>query len=148
MQIGEFFKRSRQRLISCLPEETLEGVAKLMYAHGVGALPVCEVVGTRMVGIISERDLVRIFATVDWQDLRHLRVRDVMTKHVISCAPEETMQHAQDLMREHHFRHLPVMDGGRLIGMLSIRDTLALRLRESEEEIHVLRDAVVAARHR
>jgi CBS domain-containing protein len=58
------------------------------------------------------------------------------------------MQHAQDLMREHHFRHLPVMESGRIIGILSIRDTLALRLQETEEEIHVLRDAVVAARHR
>lgn len=147
MQIGEFLKRSRQRLVSCLPEETLEGAAKLMYAHGIGALVVCEV-GTRMVGIISERDLVRIFATINWDELHHMHVRDVMTKHVISCSPDQTMQHAQDLMREHHFRHLPVMDGGRIIGMLSLRDTLALRLQESEEEIHVLRDAVVAARHR
>lgn len=147
MQIGEFLKRSRQRVVSCLPDETLEGVAKLMYANGIGALPVCEV-GTRLVGIISERDLVRMFATANWDDLRYMRVRDIMTKHVISCGPDQTMQHAQDLMREHHFRHLPVLEHGRIIGMLSIRDTLALRLRESEEEIHVLRDAVVAARHR
>ena len=147
MQISEYLKRSRQRLVSCLPEETLEGVAKLMYAHGVGALPVCEV-GTRMVGIISERDLVRMFATANWEELRYMRVLDVMTKHVISCGPDQTMQHAQDLMREHHFRHLPIMEAGRMIGMLSVRDTLALRLQESEEEIHLLRDAVVAARHR
>ena len=77
-----------------------------------------------------------------------MRVRDAMTKRVISCGPDETMQHAQDVMRENHFRHLPIVDGGRVVGILSIRDTLATRLRESEDEIHVLRDAVVAARNR
>jgi CBS domain-containing protein len=147
MKIGDYLKSVQPRLITCLPDETLEGVAKSMYAHEIGAMPVCEL-GTRMVGIISERDLVRMFATARWEDLRYMRVRDAMTKRVISCGPDETMQHAQDVMRENHFRHLPIVDGGRVVGILSIRDTLATRLRESEDEIHVLRDAVVAARNR
>jgi len=50
-------------------------------------------------------------------------------------------------MRINHFRHLPVVEGGHVTGMLSLRDTLALRLQESEDEMNVLRDAVVAARH-
>jgi CBS domain-containing protein len=147
MKIGEFLKNAHQRLVTCLPDETLEGVAKLMYAHEIGAMPVCEL-ATHMVGIISERDLVRVFATANWEEVRYMRARDVMTKRVVSCGPEESVQHAQDVMRENHFRHLPIVHGGRVVGILSIRDTLALRLRESEEEIHVLRDAVVAARHR
>lgn len=147
MKVGEFLKNAHRRLVTCLPDETLEGVAKLMYAHEIGAMPVCEL-GTHMVGIISERDLVRVFATANWEELRYMRARDVMTRRVISCGPDETMQHAQDVMRENHFRHLPVVEGERVFGMLSIRDTLALRLRESEDEIHLLRDAVVAARYR
>lgn len=147
MKTGEFLKSTRQRLVTCLPDETLEGVAKLMYAHGIGAMPVCEL-GTRMIGIISERDLVRMFATGNWEELRYMRARDVMTTRVISCGPDDTIQHAQDVMRANNFRHLPVVEEGRVIGMLSIRDTLAAKLRESEDEVHVLRDAVVAARHR
>ena len=147
MKIGEFLKAAHQRLVTCLPTDTIEAVAKAMHAHSVGALPVCET-GIRMVGIISERDLVRIFATTDWDELRNLRVRDVMTTRVMSCAPDETMQAAEQLMRRHHFRHVPVVEAGRVVGMLSIRDTQSLRLQETEEEIHLLRDVVAATRSR
>ena len=58
------------------------------------------------------------------------------------------MQHAQEIMRENRFRHLPVAEDGRVKGMLSLRDTLATRLAETEEEKNVLRDVVLAARGR
>lgn len=146
MKIGEFLKHSRQRLVTCLPDASLAAVAKLMYEHGIGAMPVCEL-GTRMIGIISERDLVRVFARTDWSELQYLRARDVMTTRVVSCGPDDSMRTAQELMRINHFRHLPVVEDGRVQGMLSLRDTLALRLQESEDEMNFLRDAVVAARH-
>jgi CBS domain-containing protein len=146
MKIREFLKGT-QRVVTCLPGDTLETVAKAMHAHGIGAMPVCEI-GIRMVGIVSERDLVRTFATIDWNELRNLRVRDIMTTQVKSCGPDDDMHAAEQLMRRNHFRHVPVVEAGRVVGMLSIRDTQALRLRESEEEINVLRDVVVAARHR
>lgn len=146
MKVGEFLARARQRLITCRPEDTLDAVAKLLYAHNIGAMPVCEL-GGRMVGIVSERDLVRVFARTDWSELRYMRARDVMTTRVISGTPDDSMQKAQDVMRINHFRHLPVVHDGRVQAMLSIRDTLELRLRESTDEINVLRDVVVAARH-
>ena len=146
MKIGEFLKSARQRLVTCAPDDALEAVAKLLHANGIGAMPVCQMM-TRMVGIVSERDLVRTFATKGC-DLRAMRVRDIMTTRVISCSPDDTMQEAQEIMRKNRFRHLPVVEGGRVLGMLSIRDTLALRLQESEYEINVLRDVVVAARYR
>ena len=71
-----------------------------------------------------------------------------MTTPVVSCGPEESMQGAQELMRRNRFRHVPVVENGRVLGMVSIRDALARRLQESEDEINVLRDVVVAARHR
>jgi CBS domain-containing protein len=146
MKIGEFLKRSRQRLVTCLPDDALNAVAKLMYQHNIGAMPVCEL-GTRMVGIISERDLVRVFARTDWSELQYMRARDVMTTRVVSCGPNDSIRSAQELMRANHFRHLPIVEDGRVQGMLSIRDTLAQRLEETEAETNVLRDAVVAARH-
>jgi CBS domain-containing protein len=145
MRVSEFLDRSRQKLVVCLPDDTLPVVAKSMYAHGIGAMPVCEV-GTRMVGIISERDLVRAFARPDWTELQYLRARDLMTSRVVSCRPEDSMQSAQETMRNNHFRHLPVLQDGKVIGMLSLRDTLALRLHESEEELNVLRDIAVVGR--
>jgi CBS domain-containing protein len=146
MQVAEFLRQSRQKLVTCLPDDPLHAVAKALYAHGIGAMPVCEA-GTRMVGIISERDLVRAFARPDWNELQYLRARDVMTSRVMTCRPQDSMQAAQEIMRAQHFRHLPVVDGGKVIGVLSLRDTLALRLHESEEEMNLLRDLAVAGRH-
>jgi CBS domain-containing protein len=146
MQISEFLKHSRQQLVTCLPDNSLGSIARLMYTHSIGAIPVCEP-GGRMVGIISERDLVRAFARTDLSELQYLRARDLMTTRVITCRPDDSMRVAQDLMRVNHCRHLPILENGLVKGMLSLRDTLALRLQESEEEMNFLRDAVVAARH-
>ena len=146
MKVGEFLKRSQQRLVTCRSDDTLEAVAKLLHSKTIGAMPVCESDG-HMVGIISERDLVRAFATMG-NNLRTVRVRDLMTKRVVSCGIDDTMRTAQDLMRKNRFRHLPVIEAGRVLGILSIRDTLATRLQESELEINVLRDVAVAAQFR
>jgi CBS domain-containing protein len=147
MKVGEFLQMSHQRLVTCVPDHALNDVAKLLYSNGIGALPVCEL-GNRMVGIVSERDLVRAFARNDVTELQYLRARDVMTTRVVVCNAEDTMQHAQEVMHENKFRHLPVVQDGHVQGMLSLRDTLAARLAESEEEKNVLRDVVLAARGR
>ena len=98
MKIGEFLKHSRQRLVTCRPDDTLADVAKLLYAHGIGAMPVCET-GQHMIGIISERDLVRVFARTDLGELQYMRARDVMTTRVVTCGPDDTMRGAQELMK-------------------------------------------------
>lgn len=146
MTIDEFLKRSRQSLVTCLPDDRLNAVARLMYSHNIGAMPVCEL-GGRMVGIVSERDLVRTFARTDLNELQYLRARDVMTTRVISCQPGENMREVQKLMSENRFRHLPVVKDGRVEAMLSIRDILELRVKESETETNVLRDVVAATLH-
>jgi CBS domain-containing protein len=146
MKISVFLAHSRQRLVTCLPDDLLHAVAKRMYTHQIGAMPVCEL-SMRMVGIISERDLVRAFARTDWSEMQYIRARDVMATRIVSCGPEDTMRIAQELMRINHIRHLPVIKDGQVQAMLSMRDTLALRLRESEDEMNVLRDVVAASRH-
>jgi len=147
MKIAEFLEHKRQHLVTCRPNDTLDTVAKLMHTNGIGAVPVCEV-GMRMVGIVSERDLVRAFATNGSGELGHLRVRDIMSTQVKSCGPDEDLHAAEQLMRRYHVRHVPVVEAEHVVGMLSIRDTQALRLQESEDEIHVLRDVVAAVRYR
>src|SRR6516162_3329245 len=108
MKIGEFLAHSRQRLVTCLPNDPLNAVAKVMYTHNIGAMPVCEL-GTRMIGIISERDLVRALARTDLTELQYVRAHDVMTTRITSCGPDDTMRSAQQLMRENHIRHLPMV---------------------------------------
>ncbi len=144
MRIGDFLKRSQQQLVTCGPDDSLETAAKLLDTFGIGAMPVRDA-EKRMVGIVSERDLVRCFANQGFHFL-NIRVRDAMTAKVISCTPDDSMQAAQTLMRKNHIRHLPVVEDGNVVGMLSIRDTLAIRLEESEFEINVLRDVVTVGR--
>ena len=147
MKVGEFLAHSRQRLLTCLPDDHLHTVAKRMFTHEIGAMPVCELGSTQMVGIISERDLVRAFARTDWSEMQYIRARDVMATRIVTCGPDDSMRRAQELMTTNHIRHLPIVKDGRVQGILSMRDTLALSLRELEDETHVLRDLVAAARH-
>ena len=146
MKIGEFLKHSQQHLVTCFPDDTLAAVAKHMYTNDIGAVPVCDL-SNRMIGIITDRDLVRAFARADWSELQYLRARDVMTSRVVTCRLDDSVRKAQELMRTSNFRHLPIVEDGRVQGMLTLRETLALRLRETEDEVNILRDIVVAARH-
>ena len=146
MKLGEFLAHSDQRLVTCLPDDPLNVVANRLFTRQIGAMPVCELGSTQMIGIISERDLVRAFARTDWSEMQYIRARDVMTTRIVTCTPEDSMRRAQELMTINDIRHVPIVKDGRLQGMLSMRDTLALRLKESEDETHVLRDLVAAAR--
>jgi CBS domain-containing protein len=147
LKVGEFLTHSRQRLVTCLPDDPLHAVAKRMFTHEIGAMPVCEMGSAQMVGVISERDLVRSFARTDWSEMQYIRARDVMATRIVTCGPDDSLRRAQELMAINHIRHLPIVKDGQVQGMLSMRDTLALSLRESEDETKVLRDLVAAARH-
>ena len=77
-----------------------------------------------------------------------MHVRDLMTREVKTCARDTPMVEAEKLMNKHRIRHLPVMDGGNLVGMLSIRDVMVWRQQEARDEVNVLRDAMIAVRNR
>jgi CBS domain-containing protein len=145
MRVGDFLRANRQRPITCAPEETVETVAARLSSHNIGAMPVCGA-GDALVGVISGRDLVRAFAN-DSAHFRERRVRDLMSREVIACEPAESMAAAEKLMNERHIRHLLVVEGAKLVGVLSIRDAIAARLSETRDEVNFLRDAVIAARH-
>lgn len=146
MTVGKILEKLAQQLATCRPEDTVQTVATLLTMKGIGALPVCDEQGV-MVGIISERDLVAAFAHSGGQS-SILRVRDIMTQDVISCSPDDVPAHARLLLQKHRFRHLPVVQDDNVVGILSIRDLLETRLEETELEVSVLKDSVIAARFR
>jgi len=145
MRVGQFLRANRHQPITCTPDETVEAVAARLSRYNIGAMPVCGA-GDVLVGVISGRDLVQAFAK-DAAHFRERRARDLMTREVIACEPADGMAAAEKLMNEHHIRHLPVVEGAKLVGVLSIRDAVAARLSESRDEVNFLRDAVIAARH-
>jgi CBS domain-containing protein len=92
---------------------------RLMTEMRIGALVVTE--GDAIVGIVTERDYAQKIA-VRGRASRTTPVRDIMTSPVIHVRPDQTSEDCMVLMGAHHMRHLPVLDGGRLVGMVSIRD--------------------------
>lgn len=146
MDVGTLLENLSQQITTCRPEDTMQTIATVLTAKGIGALPVCDENGA-MVGIISERDLVTAFSK-SGAEAAGLRVRDVMTTKVISCGPEDSLDEARAILQKHRFRHLPVVDGTQMIGILSIRDLLLTSLEESQFEVSVLKDSVIAARFR
>ena len=91
--------------------------------------------------------MVRAFAK-DGPRLADMHVRDLMTREVTTCTQDTTMIEAEKLMNKQRIRHLPVMDGRKLVGMLSIRDVMVWRQQEARDEANVLRDAMIAVRNR
>lgn len=92
---------------------------QLMTDRHIGALVVTD--GTEVIGIVTERDYAQKIALMN-RASRDTPVRDIMTSPVIHVRPDQTTEDCMVLMGSHHMRHLPVMDGGKLIGMVSIRD--------------------------
>jgi CBS domain-containing protein len=144
MKVVSFLKSNTQKLATCSSEEKIETVAQRLSSLNIGALPVCGV-NNALVGVISERDVVRGLAK-DGCKLADRRVRDLMTREVVACGPTTTMAEAEKMMYQKRVRHLPVVEGGSVVGLLSIRDVMAWRIQESRNELNVLRDMAIASR--
>src|ERR1700722_19008797 len=146
MRVADVLKSNRQSLATCIPEESITSICTRLSALNIGAFPVCDARG-RLIGIISERDVGRAFAK-DGPRLADMHAHDLMSREVTNCPQETTMTEAERLMTKHRVRDLPVMDGGKLGGMLSIRDVMVWRQQEARDEVNVLRDAMIAVRNR
>ena len=114
------------------PESTVADAARLMRDHRVGAVLISE--DGRLSGILSERD-VTYRAVAAGLDPNTMAVSEVMTRNVITAGPETRAVNGLQQMAEHQIRHLPVIDGGRVIGIVSLRDFLAEELAQVQDEI-------------
>ena len=111
----------RERLVTASPQATVYEAACLMHRYAIGAILIVE--DGALVGIFTGRDAVfRVIA--EGLDARRVRLGDVMTPRPVTVDPGRTFGHAMLLMHEHRFRHLPVVEGGKPIGIVSARDAL------------------------
>ncbi|MBI3435639.1 MAG: CBS domain-containing protein [Proteobacteria bacterium] len=125
------------------PAANIAQAAALLAQHGIGALVVTGA-GDRVVGIISERDIVRALAERGAGALT-VAVADVMTRKVVTCASGETISEIMERMTGGKFRHVPVLEQGSLAGIISIGDVVKFRLEEMERESDALRDYIRSA---
>jgi CBS domain-containing protein len=116
--------------------ETVLEAARLMVAHNIGAVPVLR--DGELVGIFSERDIMKR-VVAEGRDPAHTRVSEVMTTNPTVVDVKESVEHCMVLMKEHGFRHLPICDGKKLKGFVSLRDILLRDLTEKDEEVRMMR---------
>ena len=119
MQIQELLDKKGHEVYSVSPDATVYDALKLMAEKEIGALLVVE--DEKMVGILSERDYARKII-LKGKSSKETQVREIMTSEVIHARPDEKVRKCLSLMTKHHFRHLPVLEGERLVGILSIED--------------------------
>jgi CBS domain-containing protein len=114
---------------------SVQQAAEYMAFNNVGAVPVLD--GDKLAGIFSERDLMVRCVAKD-MDLKATSIEDVMTKKVILMESTDNYEDCLALMRQENIRHVPVRDGDKLIGVISIRDLLQLEAEEKEQKIDIL----------
>ena len=135
--LRDFFKD--RELYHVGPDHSVFDAARYMAERNVGA--VCILDANRLVGIVSERDMMnRVIAA--GRDPKATRVRDVMTAKPIVVDASESTEKCLKVMQQAKIRHLPVIDGDRLVGVISLRDLLQVDLDEKAEEIKLMQDYI------
>ena len=133
MRIADVLRGKGATVATVGPTATVAELVATLSSYNVGAMPVVD--GGRLVGIVSERDVVRRLHA-DGAALLGSRVADIMTPDVTTCAPGDLVADLARVMTAGRFRHLPVVEGGELVGIVSIGDLVKARidLLESERE--------------
>ena len=128
--------------MSVEPDVKLSAAVKILSERQIGSVLVMS--GTRIDGILSERDVVR---ALDERGAGALDepVSAAMTRKVVSCRLSDTVAHLMEVMTSEKFRHLPVVEDDRLVGLVSIGDVVKLRVQEYEAEQEALRDYIKTA---
>lgn len=119
--------------------DTVRSVVDLLAEHRIGAVPVVD--ADVVVGIFSERDLVRLLAAYGPESLDR-SIDDVMTRTPVTCESDTNVMGALSLMTQRRIRHLPVVDGGKLTGFVSIGDLVKYRIDRIEAEAAAMRDYI------
>jgi CBS domain-containing protein len=130
-------------IVGIEPNADLSAAAQLLSKHRIGAL-VIRGAGGRIAGILSERDIVRAISEHGAEALA-LPVGQVMTREVVTAGEDESVAGIMERMTSRKFRHLPVVSGGKLIGLVSIGDVVKQRVEEVESESEALRDYIRTA---
>ena len=140
MRIRDILRQKGSEVVTIEPERTVQEAIRRLVDHKIGALVVTRNHGS-VVGIITERDILRESAERS-DRLRETRVRDVMTTEVIIGLPDDDLDYVMGIMTKNRIRHLPVLEGEQLAGIISIGDVVSTQLRRTEFENHMLKDYI------
>jgi CBS domain-containing protein len=138
MNVASILKVKGKSVATARPEDTLESIAQKLASRKIGAIVIVGE-GGNVVGIISERDIVRAVAEQGAASLQQ-PVSNVMTRSVMSCNESSTLDQMMAVMTQGRFRHVPVIEEGALVGIVSIGDVVKHHIAEVEMEVTAMRD--------
>lgn len=137
MRISDVLRSKGPEVVTIRPDQTVKEAVERLAKHRIGALVVEE--GLKPVGVFSERDLVNRLASSGARAY-DFKVRELMSAPVIGGHADDTVEQALGLMIARRIRHLPILNGQELVGMVSIGDLVKIRLDEKELEANTLLD--------
>ena len=142
MTLKELLSHKQVSLVFSKASTRILDATKTMVDHRVGSLLVQADDG-ELIGILTERDILR-FCSDHPDNLPDALVEEVMTRNLIIATPDFSLEEAMSLMTEQRFRHLPVIEGGKPIGIVSIGDLVKAKLQDVSVEVKYLRDYISA----
>ena len=142
MLVSQILKDKGDLVFTASPSDTVAAVAALLHARRVGAMVVLDE-QREVAGIVSERDVVRIVAELGADGLTQ-PISACMTHDVVFAEPQETVDSLMGRMTDRRIRHLPVMKGGRLVGIVSIGDLVKSKIAETVAEAETLKAYISA----
>ncbi len=128
MKLGDLLEMKEfkyRTVITIEPNETISTAVNKMVEYDMGSLPVCNEKG-ELVGIITERDIARNCSTND--SCANINIQDAMSEEVSIGTPEDDLDYAISIMKQKRIRHLPIVDNGNVVGIISMRDLLLLHM--------------------
>ena len=143
MTIESILRRKGSDVTTIAPDVSIKRAADWLRAKNIGALVVTS--EDAVLGLVSEREIVHAFSRYG-EAAGSMRVREIMQYGLTTVSPDESVNRVMNLMTHHRVRHMPVLRGGKLVGIVSIGDVVKYRLEDLELETNVLRDVYNAAR--
>ncbi|WP_439614124.1 CBS domain-containing protein [Reyranella sp.] len=142
MFVSDILSRKGGLVFTVTPGTSVAQISQQLSTRRIGSVLVLD--GENAVaGIVSERDLVRAFASHGAAALE-FEARSIMTRDVVTCDPDDSIDHVMEQMTRGRFRHLPVVRHGELLGLVSIGDVVKARLEEARHETEALKAYIVA----
>ena len=142
MRVAEILHVKGRHVSTVRSTESVEDAVRKLDEERIGALVVLDRWG-KLVGMFSERDVIHALAQNGSEALGY-EVHELMTPDVTTCTPGDRLEEVMQIMTVHRVRHLPVIDGKELVGLVSIGDLVKFRLEEKESEANVLRDITLS----
>ncbi|GBF41591.1 signal transduction protein [Leptospira ellinghausenii] len=137
MSVKEILKDKASSVLSIEEDRNVLEATQMMVGAKVGSLIVT--FQGKLVGIFTERDLMRVVAK-DHANLDKIKLKDVMTTQLTVAGPDEDVDDILNNMITKRFRHMPVLDGDKIIGLISIGDAVKTKLSKTQAEMHILRE--------